>query len=49
VSALRFQLGDLLRERRLRDENLARRPREAALLGQGEEVSQLPKIHTPSL
>jgi len=44
-----LELGDLLRERGLRDVSLLRRAREAALLRERDEGSELPKIDSYSL
>ena len=46
---LGLELGDLLRERGLRDVDPLGGPREAALLGERDEVSQLAKLDTCSL
>ena len=44
-----FATAQVLVRRGLGDEDLARRAREAALLGQGDDVSQLPELHMRSL
>jgi hypothetical protein len=46
---LGLELGDLLRERGLRDVGLLRRAREAALFRERDEGSELPEIDSYSL
>jgi hypothetical protein len=48
LAELGFQAGDLLADGRLGDRDPPRRPREVALLGDREEVAQLPEFHKHS-
>jgi hypothetical protein len=42
---LGFEVGNVVAQRRLRDIRLIRRPRQVALLVDGDEIAKLPRVH----